>query len=171
MTIWPSSAVCGWSIATGRLPGSASKHTVGASAPCGSVASLYLWAVSGGAIPGADAIPLPPEPNDKKGTLPMICTQRYASPLGGILLAADEQGLTGLWFDHQKYFAGYAAQGRGRAGHARPCRDRSLAGHLFQRPRAGLSAAAAPRRAPLSVKLCGHCCCKFPTARPLPTAN
>ena len=35
----------------------------------------------------------------------MICTQRYASPLGGILTAADEQGLTGLWFDNQKYFA------------------------------------------------------------------
>lgn len=32
-------------------------------------------------------------------------TQRYASPLGGILLAADEIGLTGLWFDGQKYFA------------------------------------------------------------------
>ncbi len=26
-------------------------------------------------------------------------------PLGGILLAADEEGLTGLWFDGQKYFA------------------------------------------------------------------
>ncbi len=35
----------------------------------------------------------------------MIYTQRYASPLGGILLAADEAGLTGLWFDGQKYFA------------------------------------------------------------------
>ena len=35
----------------------------------------------------------------------MICTQHYASPLGGILIAADEQGLTGLWFDNQKYFA------------------------------------------------------------------
>ena len=35
----------------------------------------------------------------------MICTQRYASPLGGIVTAADEQGLTGLWFDNQKYFA------------------------------------------------------------------
>lgn len=31
-----------------------------------------------------------------------ICT--YDSPLGGILLAADDQGLTGLWFDGQKYF-------------------------------------------------------------------
>lgn len=35
----------------------------------------------------------------------MIFTQHYDSPLGGILLAADEIGLTGLWFDGQKYFA------------------------------------------------------------------
>ena len=32
-----------------------------------------------------------------------IC--RYDSPLGSILLAADGRGLTGLWFDGQKYFA------------------------------------------------------------------
>lgn len=30
---------------------------------------------------------------------------RYVSPLGGILLAADEDGLFGLWFEGQKYFA------------------------------------------------------------------
>ena len=35
----------------------------------------------------------------------MICTQHYDSPLGGMLLAADESGLTGLWFDGGKYFA------------------------------------------------------------------
>ena len=35
----------------------------------------------------------------------MTFTQHYASPLGGILLAADEIGLTGLWFDGEKYFA------------------------------------------------------------------
>lgn len=35
----------------------------------------------------------------------MIFTQPYHSPLGGILLAADEIGLTGLWFDGAKYFA------------------------------------------------------------------
>ena len=34
----------------------------------------------------------------------MINTQRYDSPLGGILLAADETGLRGLWFDGAKYF-------------------------------------------------------------------
>ena len=29
----------------------------------------------------------------------------YSSPLGDILLAADSAGLTGLWFEGQKYFA------------------------------------------------------------------
>lgn len=31
----------------------------------------------------------------------------YNSPLGGILLAADETGLTGLWFDGAKYYAAH----------------------------------------------------------------
>lgn len=31
----------------------------------------------------------------------------YESPIGRILLAADEVGLTGLWFEGQKYFALY----------------------------------------------------------------
>ena len=31
----------------------------------------------------------------------------YSSPLGNILLAADETGLTGLWFEGQRYFALY----------------------------------------------------------------
>ena len=35
----------------------------------------------------------------------MTFTQHCDSPLGGILLAADEIGLTGLWFDGEKYFA------------------------------------------------------------------
>lgn len=35
----------------------------------------------------------------------MIYTQHYESPLDGILLAADETGLTGLWFDGEKYYA------------------------------------------------------------------
>lgn len=36
----------------------------------------------------------------------MTYTQTYESPLGRILLAADEVGLTGLWLDSQKYFGG-----------------------------------------------------------------
>ena len=35
----------------------------------------------------------------------MVYTCRYKSPLGDTLLAADEIGLTGLWFEGQKYFA------------------------------------------------------------------
>ena len=35
----------------------------------------------------------------------MTYTQHYNSPLGDLLLAADETGLTGLWFDGAKYFA------------------------------------------------------------------
>lgn len=35
----------------------------------------------------------------------MQYTSTYRSPLGTILLAADEIGLTGLWFEGQKYFA------------------------------------------------------------------
>lgn len=37
----------------------------------------------------------------------MQYTSQYKSPLGNILLAADEIGLTGLWFEGQKYFALY----------------------------------------------------------------
>ena len=35
----------------------------------------------------------------------MTYIQHYSSPLGGILLAADEIGLTGSWFNGEKYFA------------------------------------------------------------------
>lgn len=35
----------------------------------------------------------------------MQYTTHYESPLGGILLAADDVGLAGLWFDGEKYFA------------------------------------------------------------------
>ena len=34
----------------------------------------------------------------------MQYTAVYQSPLGKVLLAADETGLTGLWFEGQKYF-------------------------------------------------------------------
>ena len=35
----------------------------------------------------------------------MKYTYHYQSPLGTMLLAADDLGLTGLWFERQKYFA------------------------------------------------------------------
>ena len=36
---------------------------------------------------------------------PMHYTSQYPSPLGELLLAADDDGLTGVWFVGQKYFA------------------------------------------------------------------
>ena len=35
----------------------------------------------------------------------MTYTQAFSSPLGNILLAADDVGLAGVWFETQKYFA------------------------------------------------------------------
>lgn len=35
----------------------------------------------------------------------MQYTCRYQSPIGEMLLSCDDEGLTGLWFDGQKYFA------------------------------------------------------------------
>ena len=40
----------------------------------------------------------------------MTYTKRYMSPIGVILLAADDAGLTGLWFEGSKYFAAELAQ-------------------------------------------------------------
>lgn len=40
----------------------------------------------------------------QRGLKQMQYRIRYESPLGGMALAADDAGLTGLWFEGQKYF-------------------------------------------------------------------
>lgn len=45
--------------------------------------------------------------NVNKKDVSMIYTTRYISPLGEILLAAEGDALTGLWFIGQKYFPGF----------------------------------------------------------------
>lgn len=60
--------------------------------PYCSIASLYFWEVSGGAIP---------ELKDPASSHVYIC--RYKSPLGMINLASDGKNITNLWFDGQKY--------------------------------------------------------------------
>lgn len=42
----------------------------------------------------------------------MLYIQRYCSPLGEILMAADDAGLVGLWFAGQKHFAPGLTQAR-----------------------------------------------------------
>ena len=40
----------------------------------------------------------------------MTYTQWYDSPIGNILLAADSAGLSGVWFDGEKFFARHLAE-------------------------------------------------------------
>ena len=78
----------------------------------------------------------------------MVFMQRYASPLGGLLLAADEQGLIGLWFDGARYFAANLPEAREEK--RTPILDETarwlLAGRLLFGRTAGFHPAAAPDR-------------------------
>ena len=90
----------------------------------------------------------------------MVYTAHYRSPLGGILMAADEEGLTGLWFEGQKYFA------RGLAGSTED-RETAAAGWTSISP----GASPDPRRrctlwARSTSAPSGTCCSPSPTAAP-----
>ena len=55
----------------------------------------------------------------------MIYTNDYESPLGSILLAGDEQGLTGLWFtEGARYFGLGLKKGSGVLSEDSFCRLR-----------------------------------------------
>ena len=97
-------------------------------------------------------------------------TLHYDSPLGGILLAADEVGLTGLWFEGEKYFANIL--GPEQQERETPALQTASAGWMF------ISAAGIrilPHRStPLGRRSggpCGSCCSRSLTARPRPTAR
>ncbi|MDY6084242.1 MAG: methylated-DNA--[protein]-cysteine S-methyltransferase [Dialister sp.] len=65
--------------------------------PYGSTASLYFWAVAGGAVPGLSD---PAETKQKSATeKEYIAT--YRSPLGPMTMASNGSALTGLWFNGQ----------------------------------------------------------------------
>lgn len=61
----------------------------------------------------------------------MVYTKHYISLLGGILLSADEVGLTGLWFDGEKYYAENLPEEQYRGGHFGAFRGCPLARYLF----------------------------------------
>lgn len=42
--------------------------------------------------------------NEKGDEGAVIYISGYSSPVGGITLASNENALTGLWFDGEKYF-------------------------------------------------------------------
>lgn len=85
---------------------------------------------------------------ERKGRSDMTAWQSYASPVGELLLAADEEGLTGLWLAGEKYFPGVPEALRRRrrcwrrasggwisilqAGSRTSCRRLHLAGSPFR---------------------------------------
>ena len=70
-----------------------------------------------------------------------VYTCTYKSKLGDILLAADAIGLTGLWFEGQKYFANTLPDGA--ISQESPILTEAKAGYLFFWQRTGLYSAAA----------------------------
>ena len=101
----------------------------------------------------------------------MMFTAHYQSPLGEILLAADEVGLTGLWFDRAKYYAaGLAPQSTERE--TPPLTEgKALAGCVFQRKKCRIFM---PPLHPIGSDFrqeCGRCCCKSHTGKRQHTAR
>ena len=93
----------------------------------------------------------------------MTYIQHYDAPLGRILLAADEVGLTGLWFDGAKYFAdGLPDEHTERETPVLSEARRWLAPY-FAGSRAFCRRCT--RLARYFSRRCGRCCCKFPTGR------
>lgn len=86
-------------------------------------------------------------------------------PLGGMLLAADEVGLTGLWFEGQKYFADPLPREHVQRETPVLAETRRWLDVYFS----GREPDFLPRSTPWvppSVRRCGNCCCKFPMAAP-----
>ena len=100
----------------------------------------------------------------------MTYTQHYDSPLGGILLAADEEGLTGLWFDGQKYFARTLPKEYAESETPVLCEAKRWLDIYFS----GREPDSRRRSTPWvrhSSRQYGRCCWKFPTVKQRPTAR
>lgn len=65
--------------------------------PYGSTASLYFWAVAGGAVPELSD----PAVTKRRGAKKKEYIASYLSPLGPMIMASSGSALTGLWFDGQ----------------------------------------------------------------------
>lgn len=101
---------------------------------------------------------------ERKGRSDMTAWQSYASPVGELLLAADEEGLTGLWLAGEKYFPGVPED----APQETPrCWRRPSDGWIsILRAGSRTSCRRFIWQAPPSGRRCGRCCDRSPTARP-----
>lgn len=100
----------------------------------------------------------------------MTYTQHYDSPLGGILLAADEEGLTGLWFDGQKYFARTLPKEYAESETPVLCEAKRWLDIYFSGREPDFTPQLHPR-VRHSSRQYGRCCWKFPMAKRRPTAR
>ena len=99
----------------------------------------------------------------------MIYTGTYQSPLGGILLAADEIGLTGLWFEGQKYFAHTLPGEQIPQGNSRFLTEaKKWLDLYFSGKEPNFTTAASSSTAPRSGRQCGSFCWRFLMGRRLP---
>lgn len=76
----------------------------------------------------------------------MTYTKRYMSPIGEILLAADDAGLTGLWFEGSKYFAAELPKAHIEQDTPVLLETTQWLDVYFCRKRTGFHAAATPHR-------------------------
>lgn len=76
----------------------------------------------------------------------MIYTCTYKSMLGDILLASDETGLTGLWFEGQKYFANTLPEEHISQETEILAEAKKMAGYIFCRKRTEIYSSASSKR-------------------------
>ena len=93
----------------------------------------------------------------------MTFTQHYDSPLGIALLAADEIGLTGLWFEGQNYFSGHLPAEHIEQENPILAETKRWLDIYF----AGSQPDFCPPLHPTG-SACGKCSCRFPMGRPQP---
>ena len=94
----------------------------------------------------------------------------YASPLGRLLLAADEEGLTGLWLEGQKYFA--AGLPQQREEQRTPALEEAC--RWLDTYFTGREPDFTPPLHPVGSDFSGRCgsfCCRSPMGRPPPMAR
>ena len=105
----------------------------------------------------------------------MLSVRHYSSPLGSILIAADEIGLTGLWFDGQKYFPdSFAEPTQEKETPVLRCAVLWLDGY-FRGERPDFTPPLHPSGTPFRRSIrparrfaapCGTFCCKYLTVKP-----
>ena len=98
----------------------------------------------------------------------VICSTsvHYQSPVGAILIAADDIGLTGLWFEGQKYFALHLDAEHEEKEIPLFGTVKRWPGHLFFRKRAGFYSSASLYRYRFSERKCGKFFFPFHMAKP-----